>query len=279
MANKRQRKKQHKKQLEKKIVTLNIPEKEIKQYSYNTLVSIAEKEEKKKKNKQQRLARRNKKIKALHDKGLNPFDFSVKEIDSIKIKDVEKGNFNKGNYPAFFDKKLTTFDFNTPYKLKNGERMYFAFRDFSGEMDFNEILKEFSNMTDTQLLDRLEQIATLRPSYKKGSNNSNGSAGDYKFLCQDQEDIETMSMEVYNTNRRKKTKEHTGDYKGFQVLKNGRRVSYDTVTPRKLMIVANAIMHNVTELDRLAFYESFYSSVSRHIPDFAELLPNPLKWT
>lgn len=278
MANKRQLKKQQKKQLQKRIVaTGKYSEKEVKKQTYRTLESISHKETKKQRAKQQKLERRHKKQKFLESKGLNPFDYTVKQIDSIKLKDIESNTFDRQNYPDFFG--IKNFDFEKEQKLKNGERMFFAFRDFAGETSLEEALAEFKKMSNEQLLDRLEQIATLRPQYRKGSDNSNGSAGDYKFLCQQQMFITEEQKDVYNKNRRKKTKEHTGAFKGFQVLKNGNRNSYDVVTPRGLMIIANAIMHNVTEMDRLSFYQNFYKAVERHLPDFADIIPKPLDWS
>ena len=215
---------------------------------------------------------------------------SNKKIDSIRLSDIENGNVNRETYPwLYYD---TGFDFNRVYKFKAGKRMFVAFRDYQGELDIEDALREFSGRSDAELLDFLQGIVDTPPTYQRGvSGSSSGKAGDFKFIIAPQPVIDTFNREAYNETRRnkrakaaadspknrrkKKRQQYKGDNVGFQVLKNGRRVSYDEVTPHNLLVLANAIMYNVTESDRLSFYTRFYTDIIKDIPDMAEILPRP----
>lgn len=216
--------------------------------------------------------------------------FSDKKIDSIKLKDIENGNVSRETYPWIFG--IDSFDFNKIYTLKNGNRMFIAFRDYQGELDIADALEQFSKYNDGALLDFLTNIVNTPPSYQKGvSGSSSGKAGSYRFMIAPQEVIETFNKDTYNESRkdkrhlknqdkakakrRSKRQQYKGDKVGYQVIKDGSRVSFDKVTPRNLLIMSNAIMHNVTEKDRLDFYTRFYSDVVKHIPDMSEILPKP----
>ena len=215
---------------------------------------------------------------------------SNKKIDSIKLSDIENGNVNRESYPWLYYN--TGFDFNRVYKFKGNKRMFVAFRDYQGELDIEDALREFSGRSDAELLDFLQGIVDTPPTYQRGvSGSSSGKAGDFKFMIAPQPVIDTFNREAYNETRRnkrakaaadspknrrkKKRQQYKGDNVGFQVLKNGRRVSYDEVTPHNLLVLANAIMYNVTESDRLSFYTRFYTDIIKDIPDMAEILPRP----
>lgn len=292
MANNRQRKKQEKRLLQQKAETAKIQSgispkqarKEVQNYSYKTLNSIAQQEEKRqaqaKRRKVDKQNRRNRKRQSIEKLGLDPFQFTLKQIDSIKIKDIENGNVDKYSYPFLFG--LDTFDFDKIYKLKNGERFFFAFRDFSGETSLESIIKMYDKMDEKNLLRNLEHLATMRPTYSKngkgGGGNSSGAAGDYKFISGDQPTIEAMTRETRKDNRKKsKRKEHGAQtYKGYQVLKTGVRNSFNETTPRNMLVIMNAFMANVTEWDRVYFYRTMYRQLAKHMPDFASILPQPL---
>lgn len=303
----RQRKKKEKEKLQRELVSQKqLTKKELKRISFKSLQSITEKleEEKQQRKKEEEQKKQQKKQSRkeyiqktrqfkkefLEIKGIDPFQFSLKQLDSIKLKDIRNNRFSEKTYPQFYPKKSTVtipkgFDFEKKVKLKNGERMYFAFRDFTGETCFGDIIEFHKQLSNEELLERLWKIATKYPTYnkkeyrisKKQRGGSSGSAGDFKYICSSSIVIKELQSDVYNTNRRKRTKEHTGDYKGFQVLKNGGRNSYDVVSPRGLLIIANSIMWNITEWDRIAFYKNFRSDVEEHLPEFAKLLPPPLE--
>lgn len=215
---------------------------------------------------------------------------SDKQIDSIKLKDIESGRISRENYPFLYYN--TKFNFDKVYRLPDNKRLYVAFRDFQGELDIEDAMREFSRYSNDELLTFLEGIAETPPSYQKGvSGSSSGRAGAYKFVMADQEVIKMFNQESYNETRkdkralkaqqtgkaqRKKRRQHfKGDTVGYQVIKDGNRVSHDEVTPRNLLIMANAIMYNVTEQDRTAFYRRFYTDITRSVPDMLEVLPKP----
>lgn len=216
--------------------------------------------------------------------------FSDKKIDSIKQKDIENNTVTRENYPWLFISK--SFDFDKIYSFRNSQRMFVAFRDYQGELDISDALEQFSKYNNGALIDFLESIVNTSPSYQKGvSGSSSGKAGSYRFMVAPQEVIETFNKDTYNETkkdkrylknqdkgkkkRRSKRQQYKGDRVGYQVLKDGTRVSFDKVTPRNLLIIANAIMYNVTEKDRADFYQRFYSDITKHIPDMMEILPKP----
>lgn len=285
MASKRLKKKRQKALLQQQVKAqaklLNIKEKEIKRSSFSSLQTLAQKAEKvqkethRKKRADSRKQTRLKKQKYLESLGIDVWKLRIKDIDKVKIKDIESKKVNEKTYPHLFNQH--NFDFDKVYILPEGKHFFFAYRDFAGERSFEEILSDYEGLPINVLLSRLENIVRLKPSYQKGvRGTSSGSAGEYKFQCADKSTIQMFNRETYNQNRRKsKRKRHQGQNRGFQVLKSGRNISIDKVTPRRLLEVANAIMHNVTEIDRQTFYRNFYSAVSRTMPDFAEILPKP----
>ena len=287
MAKKRQRKKQIKKTLQQqaKSILKDTQEKNIKNYSYNTLLTITQNYEKahqrRQRQKKQKQELRNRKKAYLESLGLKPFELKLKDIDSVKVKDMDQGAVTRYNYPHLFGvKSIKNFDFQKRYKLKNDERFYFAFRDYAGETSFEEALAQFSHLSNEQLLVRLEKIVRTPPSYSRGKSASSGKAGDFKFMSAKQNVLRLLNQDTYNQNRRKGKKKshmkfHEGQYTGFQVLKNRHRNSFDEVTPRGLLVIANALLHNITELDRMAFYQNFYVAVRKHVPDMIEFLPRP----
>ena len=290
-------KRQARKKLQQKVVAQKVArgvpqeqaKQEVKTLTYDSLYNITQKEDKRKKRSKAKDDLRQRKKRQLEERGINPYDFTLTKIDSIKIKDFENGNFNRKNYPKFFE---GIFDFDKIYVLKNGERMYFAFRDFAGEKSLDEILAEYEGKNPQVLLDRLKYLASLVPAYTKKRRGSrlddesgrgtNGAGGDYKYTCAKQNVITDQGKDTYQENNRlrkkPKRKEHGKQiYRGFQTLKpNGFNNSTNVVTPRRLLEVMCAFMSNITEWDRVTFYKRIYTDIKKHMPDFADLLPEPL---
>lgn len=295
MAKKRLRKKREKERLQREIVaSQKIEQKNVKKQSYRTLISISneikkeQREQEKRAKRQQynkdyRQKRRQEVKRYLESKGIDPFKFKLSQIDKIKLKDIRNDRFNRDTYPEFYG--IAGFDFDKLYKLKDGEEMYFAFRDFTGEMCFADELNRLDKYSSEQLLDMVWQLAKQRPTYNKREKRkskgvkggSSGSAGDFKYICMSKVAINDLQKDVYNSNRRKRTKQHSGTYRGFQVLKNGGRNTFKEVSPRGLLKIAVAIMSNVTEYDRIAFYRNLYKDIQKHIAEFVPLLPSPLE--
>lgn len=286
MASKRLRKKKEKERLQRQLVrTQKYSEKEVKKLSYNNALSIVEKERKRQKRKAYKADLRRRKIDELEKLGYDRAQFKLSDIDKIKLSDIKDNKFNRENYPKWFG--VATFDFDKIYVLKNGEVVQFAFRDFAGETNLEEIISQYVGLQPERLLDRIHELNSIRPNYskgskKKGGGNSSGAAGDYKFLC-GQKSAAVASRQETNTDntrmrRHPKRKAHGAqNYTGYQFLKpNGHNTYSNEITPRRLLEVTCAIMANVTEWDRVNFYNRVYNDlVARHMPDLLPLLPYP----
>lgn len=280
---KRLKKKQQKKQLQKRVVTANPNIEKVEkltQKELDTIVSQIEQERQKEQRKQKRrenlLRNRSKKVQALAMQGIDPTGIRVRDLDRIKLKDLS--DLNRDKYPFLFPGH--GFNYDKVYKLKDNQRLYLAFRDFAGETDIEDIIRKYSRLSNEQLMDRLEAQARTYPTYsRKSGTGSSGAAGDYRMTWAPQNVISDYQAETYNKNRRKakKQKKHgSGTYKGYQVLKDGRRNSFDEITPRSMLIIMNAFMENITENDRVTFYNDMYQRIRYHMPDFAEILPKPI---
>ena len=276
MSNKRQRKKQQKKVLQQKVAQDYSGKKRISNLSISELEKESKRQTEYKRAKRLQKEREykrelyNRKYDALKALNIDVSKLTKKQINSLKLKDLKNDNVNKYTYPQFYG--LHMLDFNKVYSL-GGNKLYLAFRDFTGETSLEEIISEFSGMSDAELLQNLEYLVNL-PTLG-GGRGSSGAAGDYKFIIAPQAVIQDFQRETYNTNRRKKTRLHKGQYKGFQVLKNGRYSGFKNVTPHNMLVLANAIMSHVTELDRLNFYQRFYNDMCKYIPEFGDILPKP----
>ena len=286
MANRRIRKKKEKERAQRQLVrTQKYSEKELRKKSYNDLLSISEKESKRQTRKAYKADLRRRKIDELEKLGYDRSQFTLSEIDKIKITDIKENRFNRENYPKWFG--VAGFDFDRIYTLKNGEVVQFAFRDFAGETSLEDIISQYAGLAPERLLDILANLNSTRPSYskgakKKGGGNSSGAAGDYKFLCGDKAAAVASRSETNAENtrlrRHPKRKAHGAhNYTGYQFLKpNGHYTFTDQITPRRLLEVTCAIMANVTEWDRVNFYNRVYNDlVARHMPDLLPLLPYP----
>ena len=286
MANRRIRKKKEKERAQRQLVrTQKYSEKELRKKSYNDLLSISEKESKRQTRKAYKADLRRRKIDELEKLGYDRSQFTLSEIDKIKITDIKENRFNRENYPKWFG--VAGFDFDRIYTLKNGEVVQFAFRDFAGETSLEDIILQYEGLAPERLLDILANLNSIRPSYskgakKKGGGNSSGAAGDYKFLCGDKAAAVASRSETNAENtrlrRHPKRKAHGAhNYTGYQFLKpNGHYTFTDQITPRRLLEVTCAIMANVTEWDRVNFYNRVYNDlVARHMPDLLPLLPYP----
>lgn len=280
---KRQRKKNQKRQLQNRVATARPDLGKIEKLTHTELTQIVtqidehtKKEQQKQRRRENLLKNRAKKFDALMQKGFDPSGIRAKDLDRIKLKDLDA--LDRDKYPFLFPGYK--FNYDKVYTLKDNQRLYLAFRDFAGETDIDDVIRQFSVMSNERLMDRLEALVTTRPTYnRKTGAGSSGAAGDYRMTWATQNIISEYQAETYNKNRRKakKQKKHGGgSYKGYQVLKDGRRNSFDEVTPRSMLIIMNAFMSHITENDRVTFYNDMYQRIRYHMPDFAEILPKPL---
>lgn len=275
MANKRQKKKQKKRQIQQQLSQQNVS---VKKLNYNQLNTLYNEQLEKERKAYQRKEQKKKRADALRKE---KFDYLVKE-KGLNPFDIKSSDLNK-SWDFIKNIESQLFDFNKVYSFKDNERMYIAFRDFTGEHNIEDILQSLSRLSDEDLMNKLKELVNLSPTYtgrgKKGSKSreSSGRAGDYKFMVAKQQEIALFNTETRNQNRRKNKShwQHTGDFKGYQTIKSKGRVSFDEYTPRNLLISAIAIMDNVTENDRTAFYNNFHAQIKYHNPQFAEILPEP----
>lgn len=219
---------------------------------------------------------RNRKFHELTNLGIEPERLTTRVLDRIKVKDIVNHNISRENYSFLYG--IDKFDFDKIYALPDGKAIYIAYRDFSNERTFEDILNDFKGRSPEQLLEFLQGIVDLPPTYQKGKKNtSSGKAGDYKFMLSSRDTISAFNNETRKANRKtpKNKRKHTEDYKGFQVLKDGRFNSFRSFTTRNLLVVANAIMYNVTEQNRISFYNRFYSDICRNVPELKSVLPKP----
>ena len=212
--------------------------------------------------------------------------YSDKQIDKVKLEDLRHPEkINRERYAWLFSGY--GFDYDKIYTLKDGNAIYVAYRDYTQESSIEDHLATFSKHSNEQLLDELEAIVKQAPTYSKsqkrktrgGSGGSSGKAGDMLFMVANKEVLKILHKDTYRKNRkskrREKTRQHSGNYVGYQVLKRGRFNTHTQVTPRNLLIMANAIMYNVTEFERIAFYRNFYKEITKNIPEMREILPYP----
>lgn len=208
--------------------------------------------------------------------GFEPYDYTTKQIDSIKISDIRSGKFNEENYPF-----LNSFDFYKPYTLVNGKRMYFAYRDYSGEVSLEELLEGVRYKTTNQLLNELNNIVNMSPTAKPGkAGTSSGKGGEISYHCESQNLIVAFAYEdnliTRRSKRRNLKRQKSVTTAGFQILKNGSRNSFDIVTPRGLLEIAVALMYNATEISRMDFYTAFYYDCIESIPELKRYFPTPI---
>ena len=294
---KRQRKKLEKQKQQQFLTSRQIPDKKVKKLTsselnkeYNKIVSQEQKKDQRKKAFQYRVSQKRQKLHQLGfniavDKKNGRNVLSDKRIDSIKQSDLDSGNIKRENYSFLFG--TSTFDFDKVYEVKNGERLFFAFQDWTGDaLPFGELIEIFKKYEPQTLLDFLENIVRTTPQATKTSKGwagSSGKAGTYKFQVAKQEVIATFNKEVTSYNRSKKSKRkfkkkhaHTLDYRQpWQVLKDKNRNSFDKISARQLLQITNAIMYNINELDRQNFYQEFYPAVNRVLPEIGKILPKP----
>lgn len=245
--------------------------------SYNQMISVKNDLDKKanRKNKKNELRRR--KVSILENNGISRTNFTLSEIDKLKIKDLERGIL-----PDVISKG---FDFNQIYTLKNGDVLQIAYRDFAKERSLESIIKEYSRLSNDQLLAMIRDLNNLTPTYSRktkssSGNSSNGAAGDYLFLCGKKESAIAKRKEVRKEKYKTKAKlANTDTNAGYQFIKSGGKTYSNEITPRNILILTAGIMSNVTEWNRVAFYNRIYNDlIVRHIPELAEFLPTPQKY-
>lgn len=273
---KRLKKKQVKKALQKKAMPyaskLGLSKKDVEKANIKTLENIPKKA-KSEQRKKQRKALYEKKINLLKQQGYDTSRLTKKESEHIRLKDIQNKKVRLKDYPQLFD-------FNKVKKFSPNRHFYISYWDYTGERSFEDILSDFQNLSDDELLKRLKNIVNMPKTFSKylvGSGSS-GSAGEAVFYHGDSDIIKRFDRDMKNDDERwknhPKRKRHGGQFKGHQVLtdENG-HIDIGEATGHSLLVIINAVMRNVTEENRDIFYRDITTFLRRSFIDFYRLLP------
>ena len=138
----------------------------------------------------------------------------------------------------------------------------FGFCDFSENVTIQEIYSYSNYVSRETLMNGLESIVNLKPSYsKKAKSGSNGRAGDYKYFFGDRGQAENFHKQKGNEK-----------YSFFYA--NGEYALYE-FTLYDIATIVNAIMNNIIEEHRQPFYTEFYTDICSVIPKARDLFPKP----
>lgn len=228
---------------------------------------------------------------------------NLKTLDRYSLEGLQKGKYKRTDFrqyiPKEYLKPVETFNFEKVYQILNGKKLHFAFRSLNGERDISEELEYFSKMTNEELLSFLKSIKEMpqtRSKSEKGSRGrskgSSGQAGESLIRLNSQEALSEVYADERNADRRATTfnkllsksaqkkgvsYQHSSiDYHWQSIRQkdeNGRLKAYTEITPRKLLIIGNALLWNVTESQRGGLYNEFYSVCVDIIPDMKNILP------
>lgn len=295
MANKRQRKKAEKNRQIQRIRQSGVKKKKLTQKEIKHYSDIIAQQEKKEKAKKDRLELQTRKIKELvkHNKGLDISTIKTSVLKYIKLTDIQQGKVTKESHPDLFkdltlDRKQTTFNFNKKYKMPNGQALYFAFWDYSGENDFEVLLSHYQRKNSKTLLKLLKHLVNKPETYSKDlkrkskgkEGNSSGKAGDVQFTYGSKEVIRRFDRTVTNEDFEwvfapKRRQHATGNNLGWQKLANQYGDIYiEEFSAHNILAVITCIMDNITEDRRNPFYTQVYESL-KVFPDLISILPTP----
>ena len=304
MANKRQKKKNAKKLQQQGTLKRK---KNLKKVSSKTYKNVSPKTSSKSKKYQDQVKLTTKKYFALLELGIDPKFLTTQNLRKVKVKDFPKGelnkkgtkqgNINKITYPFLFEenkvsktvKKKVKNIGEKVYKLPEGEGLYFAYMDISGEQDFEELLQRYNRKTTNELIEKIKGLLNTLPQfdkelYKKSKGQegtSSGKCGVANFHLAPIDKIKSIdaydkreSSRMRNTPQRKRV--HTGQNRFWQTLTDDNGNIYFTeFTLHKLLVVITAIMDNIFEVDRFDFYDDVYTQVTSYFEELADVLPSP----
>ena len=255
---------------------------------YNDYTIIENQRKEKEQREQERKSKRNTQRKNLHRKKVELLEsqgFSFARLlpesitKKIKLSDIETQNVSRETYPTIFEKfdsenVFSPFNFDKVYTLPESIQFYVAFRDFSGNQNIKDIIKDQRKKSVEELLKELEHWNNTPETYDGKSGSSSGSGGDCVVMIGDSGAVHHTQIDAMARNRSKKTREHTGDFKGFQSIKLRDRVFNKDMSTKEILVIATSIMPNVTEKDRKNFYSDLWNGL-RHIPEIQKQLPEP----
>lgn len=239
--------------------------------------------------------------------GTDPLSFekqpTARFLDSLDLEKLRKGKYKRSDFREYIPseklKPIETFDFEKVYQIPKGKKLHFAFRSLSGDKDISEELEWFNKKSNEELLSFLrtiKQMPQTRSKGEKGSRGKNkgssGQAGEGLIRLNSQEALSEVYADERNADRRATTfnkllsksakkkgvnYQHSGiDYHWQSIRQkdeNGRLKAYNEITPRKLLVIGNALLWNVTESQRAGLYNEFYSVCVNIIPEMKNILP------
>lgn len=293
-----------------KLATSNIPHSKVKDVE-SGLKLIDKRERDRQRAKERRQTLQNQRMEKLEHLeriiGADPLSFekqpTARFLDGLSLDDLRKGKYKRSDFKEYIPqetiKPIDRFDFDKVYKIPDGKKLHFAFRSLNGEKDIGEELKGFEKYSNEELLSFLQTIKSMpqtRSSNIKGSKGRNkgssGQAGEGVIRLNSQAGLTEVYNHERNADRRantyskllSKTAQKRGvryqhssiDYHWQNIRQadqNGKPKAYTEITPRKLLIIGNAIMWNITESDRAGFYNEFYSICCEIVPAMKQILP------
>ena len=207
----------------------------------------------------------------------------VKNSIINKIKGIFRKNTD--NEPLFLyvenpeTGEIVYMDFNKKMKPLNDIYFYIAFRDLSQENDFDDLLEEYSKYSIQQLIDKLYIMVLTPESYTKDiKDSSSGKAGEAKFTYSKNKSDFKKFEKLINTPvcKPKNHRKHSNDFIEFQTLVSKGNPYFNEITPKKILILINAVTHNVFETNRISIYNSMFSIFVKEFPELKEILPTPI---
>lgn len=271
--------------------------KEIKDISLTIVTEQKEKEKKRQKNKQKyqrQLQDTGWKFQELVAKGFDTSVLTTTNLRKVKKKDIKEGKINKKNYPFLYPELKVTrdklkADFNKVYTFPDGYGLYIAYKDFTGENDFEEMLARYNRYSNKDLLLRLNGLIHQPETFNKKlhrktkgkQGGSSGTAGDYQMLIGRESTIKqfdntVMAEEYESIFFPQRRRQHTGTNAKWQKLSNSDgSVCIRSFTLHKLLALTVCVMDNITEDVRSSFYRRMYSDTTYYFPELADVLPRP----
>lgn len=233
--------------------------------------------------KTQRENLRQRKIVFLREQGIDPFKYRKKDIDSIKIKDINSGNFNASTYPIFFANSWEIV------KSFNGNVLLVSWCDYSGNQDIADIIAEVSTWDIKEILDTIARYYRMPETMQKHgthyvAGSSSGSAGESRLFMADEETIrQEVEDEKEKTHdmkwkpKRGKWKVHQGGNNiGWQRITGNHQYGFTSCSAKTMIVMCASIISNILESDRRIFYKKWWREFVQYFPEHKDDVIEPL---
>lgn len=239
--------------------------------------------------------------------GTDVIDFekqpTAKFLDSLSLDGLRKGRYKRTYFKDYVPREklsiIDTFDFEKMYPVPGGKKLHFAYRSLIGDIDIAKEIEYFNKKSNEELISDLRAIMSMpqtRTKKRKGSDSigggSSGQAGEALIRMNSQAALSEVYSNERNADRRTNNKfnkllaktakargvkfQHTEinyHWQNIRQVDGDRLKAYTEINARKLLIIGNAILWNITEADRQGFYNEFYYICCEIIPDMKKILP------